>query len=266
MVYKGENMSGVNGISSIDNKNTNYNINTSNKTTSKTSFSSFLGETKSLDAIFEQAAKEYNVPVNLLKAIGKAESNFDPNAVSRCGAQGVMQLMPATAAELGVTDSFDAEQNIMGGAKYISQLLKKYDGNTSLALAAYNAGSGNVAKYGGIPPFEETQNYVKKVSAYMNQEVTAGNITTTGNSTTTGAASVAPSVTTRSTLPSYHIINKEDKESYLQELDHLFSYEDYLAFLEKFLDESTNLIKEEDNNLLASKSILYNGAVMSLFK
>ena len=81
---------------------------------------------------------------------------------------GVMQLMPATAESLGVTNAFDAYQNIMGGAKYISSLLTKYNGDVSLALAAYNAGSGNVAKYGGIPPFTETQNYVSKVIGYYN--------------------------------------------------------------------------------------------------
>ena len=86
-----------------------------------------------------------------------------------------MQLMPTTAQSLGVTNSYDARQNIMGGAKYISSLLSKYNGDTSLALAAYNAGSGNVAKDGGIPPFAETQNYVKKVMAYMGESVSIPN-------------------------------------------------------------------------------------------
>lgn len=121
----------------------------------------------SLESIFEKAAKTYNVDVELLKAMAKAESGFDPNATSKSGAMGIMQLMPATAKGLGVTDAYDPEQNIMGGAKYIASLLEKYDGNVSYALAAYNAGSGNVDKYGGIPPFEETQNYVTKILGYL---------------------------------------------------------------------------------------------------
>lgn len=129
---------------------------------------------RSMDAIFEEAAKLYDVPVNLLMAMGKAESGFDADAVSPAGAQGVMQLMPATARSLGVDDPFDARSNIMGGAKYISQKLKQYNGNIDLALAAYNAGSGNVAKYGGVPPFTETRNYIKRIKGYMNTDLTTG--------------------------------------------------------------------------------------------
>ena len=102
-------------------------------------FSSYLPTTASLDQIFEEASRTYNVPKNLIKAIAKAESDFNPNATSGAGAQGIMQLMPATARELGVTDAYDPYQNIMGGTKYISQMLAKYDGNITLALAAYNA-------------------------------------------------------------------------------------------------------------------------------
>lgn len=134
-------------------------------------FSSQLNEqlktTTSLETIFEKAAQTYGVDVELLKAMAKAESDFDPNATSRSGAMGIMQLMPGTAKELGVADAYDPEQNIMGGAKYIASLLEKYDGNVSYALAAYNAGSGNVDKYDGIPPFEETQNYVTKILGYL---------------------------------------------------------------------------------------------------
>lgn len=129
---------------------------------------------ESMDAIFDEAAALFDVPANLLKAIGKAESGFDANAVSYVGASGVMQLMPATAEMLGVTDVFDARSNIMGGAKYISDKLKEYDGDIDLALAAYNAGSGNVAKYGGVPPFPETQNYIRKIREYMGEEISTG--------------------------------------------------------------------------------------------
>lgn len=129
---------------------------------------------ESMDAIFQEAANTYGVSVNLLKAVGMAESNFNQYAQSGAGAQGVMQLMPATAAGLGVTDPFDARQNIMGGAKLLSQNLSMYGGNIDLALAAYNAGPGNVAAYGGVPPFAETQNYVAKVKQYMGSELTAG--------------------------------------------------------------------------------------------
>lgn len=128
--------------------------------------SSASQDSTELDSIFERAANRYGVPLNLLKAVAKTESNYNPNAVSRCGAQGVMQLMPSTAKGLGVEDPLDAEQNIMGGAKYLSQKLNMYDGNVELALASYNAGSGNVAKYGGVPPFKETQNYIKRVLSY----------------------------------------------------------------------------------------------------
>lgn len=128
-------------------------------------------EAVSMDDIFMRAAETYQIPVNLVKAVAKTESNFNPDAVSCCGAQGVMQLMPSTAAGLGVTDPFDAEQNIMGGAKYLSQMMDRYGGDMKLTLAAYNAGAGNVAKYGGVPPFKETQAYVERVMGYMGEEL-----------------------------------------------------------------------------------------------
>lgn len=134
--------------------------------TNSSSDAAALSCSSELDAYFTEAAEAYGVDVNLLKAIAKAESNFNPDATSSAGAMGIMQLMPSTAESLGITDAYNAYDNIMGGAKIISQNLEKYDGDLSLALAAYNAGSGNVDKYGGIPPFTETQNYVKKVMAY----------------------------------------------------------------------------------------------------
>lgn len=144
-----------------------------------TSFSSVLDsvqQSTSLDAMFQKASQTYGVPLNLLKAVAKAESDFDPTVVSTAGAQGIMQLMPGTAKSLGVSDPFDAEQNIMGGAKYLGQLLRKYEGDETLAVAAYNAGTGNVKKYGGIPPFKETQKYVQKVMKLSGSELTAGTV------------------------------------------------------------------------------------------
>jgi soluble lytic murein transglycosylase-like protein len=116
------------------------------------------------DALFQEASRQHGVPFSLLKAVCLAESGMNANAVSKAGAQGLMQLMPATARDLGVTDSFDPAQNINGGAQYLAAQYKRFH-SYRLALAAYNAGPGAVKHHKGIPPFEETQAYVPKVMA-----------------------------------------------------------------------------------------------------
>jgi hypothetical protein len=126
-----------------------------------------------IENVIDDASRKYDVNPNLIRAVIKAESNFNPNVVSSAGAMGIMQLMPATAEGMGVEDPFDIVQNINAGVKLIRGHLDNYDGDLSLALAAYNAGSGNVRKYGGVPPFTETQNYIVKVNQYF-KEYSAG--------------------------------------------------------------------------------------------
>ena len=195
------------------------------KTTGGTSFSGMLQRAasssggKSLDDIFDEASQKYHVPKKLLKAVAKAESGFQTDAVSSCGAEGVMQLMPSTAAALGVANPFDAEQNVMGGAQYLSGFLNKY-GDQKLALAAYNAGSGNVAKYGGIPPFAETRNYVQKVLGYAGEDTALpeGSVSSFGVSGSSGDGSESADTAGNTAVSSP------------------FTFDDYQAFLQIFLD------------------------------
>jgi len=119
--------------------------------------------------IFIEASKKFGVSYDLLTAMAQQESGFNKDAVSKTGAMGIMQIMPETAKALGLEHPYDAYENIMAGAKYISQKLKQYKGNLDKALAAYNAGSSVVERYGGVPPYGETRSYVKNVKAIMSR-------------------------------------------------------------------------------------------------
>lgn len=120
-------------------------------------------DTSAFDDLIKTKAGKYELDHNLVKAVVEAESGFNPTAVSPKGAQGLMQLMPGTAAQLGVSDPFDPEQNVEAGTRYLREMLDSFEGSTELALAAYNAGPARVLWYGDIPPFEETRNYVHQV-------------------------------------------------------------------------------------------------------
>lgn len=118
-----------------------------------------------IENIIENISEKHGMSSKLVKALIKQESGFNPNAVSKAGAKGLMQLMPSTAKNLGVTDVSDPIQNVDGGVRYLKSMMNKYNGNLILALAAYNAGPGAVDKYSGVPPYKETQNYVKNILA-----------------------------------------------------------------------------------------------------
>jgi soluble lytic murein transglycosylase-like protein len=122
---------------------------------------------KAYDDIIEEAAAKYDMDSNLIRAVMQAESAFHPYVVSRAGAEGLMQLMPDLADEMGVDNAFDPRDNIMGGVRYLKRLLDYHDGDLDLALASYNAGPGNVERYGGVPPFEETRNYIRTIKGVL---------------------------------------------------------------------------------------------------
>lgn len=124
---------------------------------------------KDYDDIIHKASKRYGVDVSLIKAVIKAESDFNQHAVSSKGAQGLMQLMPGTADEMEVDDAFDAKDNIHGGTRYLSLMLERFNKDMRLALAAYNAGPEKVTEYRGIPPYEETKTFINRVLSYYRQ-------------------------------------------------------------------------------------------------
>lgn len=119
------------------------------------------------DTTIVEAAKKFDVDAALVSAVIKAESDFNPREMSNKGARGLMQLMPSTAARFGVTNSFDPVANIYGGVRYLRWLLETFEGNADLAVAAYNAGEGNIWKYNGVPPFRETINYIHRIAKHV---------------------------------------------------------------------------------------------------
>lgn len=268
----------VNSISS--NKNINgTKKNGSSSVNGGSSFQSYLGESRELDAIFQKAAKKYGIDVNFLKSVARVESNFRSNAVSCVGAVGIMQLMPRTAKGLGVKNSYDPEQNIMGGAKLLSQLMKKYNGDLEMTLAGYNAGSGNVQKYGGVPPWKSVHNYIKKVlgfykksesgstsnvvgaSAQSKTAVPVANTSTASVSNTNVTAAYQAAGAVNSTdqltamLDALHLVSEDKKE----ELDEIFSYEKYLKFIEIYFDqqdEKKDKEKEDSNSVIGTATQL----------
>jgi soluble lytic murein transglycosylase-like protein len=129
------------------------------------------------DDIIREAAAKYGVDPDLVRAVVRTESEFDPRARSAAGAEGLMQLMPVLQRELGVRHPFDPRENIFGGVKYLSRLLERHEGNVDLALASYNAGPRNVARYRGVPPFKETRGYVHKIQGLLDAADAAGGAT-----------------------------------------------------------------------------------------
>jgi soluble lytic murein transglycosylase-like protein len=159
--------------------------------------------------MIEQAAARYGIDPSVLYGLIEQESGFDPSATSGAGAQGLTQLMPSTAASLGVTEPLDPTQSIEGGARYLSGLLRQFGGNTADALAAYNAGPGAVEQYGGVPPYPETQQYVAKVlgyaASYSQSGQDAGALPST-TSAVTGATATAAATTAPTATPSEAIV------------------------------------------------------------
>ncbi len=204
---------------------------------------------RTLEDIFKDVSEEYDVPLPLLKAVAQAESGFDTNAVSSCGASGIMQLMPKTAEGLGVEDVFDPEQNITGGAKMLAYLLDDYNGDTTLALAAYNAGIGAVAKYGGVPPYEETRNYIKKINDILEGGLEADLSYIAVNNSDKTAQKNAQRPAQTVSVHGNDIPVRISSDTTVS--DDIFSYDDYLRFVEiymKMLGTTIGEITEEENS------------------
>ncbi len=138
-------------------------LNENNKTTESIEKTTFKNSRENIENLIDKYAQKNDLDPDFIKAVVKQESGFNPDAKSKCGAMGLMQLMPQTAKGLGVIDAFDPEQNIDGGTRYLKSMMNRFNNDPKLALAAYNAGPAAVQRYGDIPPYKETQNYVKNI-------------------------------------------------------------------------------------------------------
>lgn len=290
----------IDGLGYIDETTYNPNLVTSVKQDNTVNFDNILAtetailnskdkKTLSLDEIFKEAANKYNVSEDMLKAIAYHESRYQTDATSYAGAQGIMQLMPSTAKALGVDNAYDPYQSIMGAAKLLKQLSNMYDGNESLMLAAYNAGSGNVEKYGGIPPFKETQNYVAKVLNTMKSGTTVTNnsayiINDDGTSSATNAPYSAfgsqPTVgNILSGITGSDLTEATDSFYRDSNLDDIFSYSDYellMTYFQNMLEIISSIGETgsdsndtSDDSLadlfrLGGSNILYNQSTINL--
>lgn len=269
----------IQGIGYVDDINTAYSVSstTQPQSTPKTSFDSLLtaeseklnnqGTTYNLDDIFKEAAETYNVSYDLLKAIAYTESRFRADATSSSGAMGIMQLMPSTASSLGVTDAYDPYQNIMGGAKLLHTLSDMYDGNQTLMIAAYNAGSGNVAKYGGVPPFQETQNYVSKVLDALSSAVNVPNTATYANAAafTNAATTVATTSTAATATVNYAGMLGSNLLYRTGSQKNTLSYQEY-ELLMTYFDTMMDIISSIGETDSDSSSSLEDDSLSDLFK
>ena len=240
-----------------------------------------------LEGIFQKMADKYDVPLDLLKAVAEVESDFRMDVVSKSGAVGVMQLMPKTAEALGVTNIYDPEQNIEGGAKYLAGALDYFNGDVALAVAAYNAGYGAVERAGGIPPYEQTQNYVKKIydvlSAGSETDV-VGTVTVpkTNNLELTDTDNVLSDLS--DTLKKmYSVVLGRNADGREMTLTEYISYENYMRLLDEFNEilqricfqdgdnDSENKLSSNSNDsdlsaLYEATSSIYSARAQSLLK
>ncbi len=220
-------------------------------------------KTYDLKSIFKEASEKYNVSYDLLTAIAWHESRFQPDVTSWAGAMGLMQLMPDTAKAMGVSNAYDPYENVMGAAKLLSKLSEMYDGDQTLTLAAYAAGTGSVAKYNGVPPYGETQEFVKTITEMVNK----GNIEVPDKTVT----STVPNATNTENILSEEAANAlaTDKETTYQNfynqtgLDNILSYQQYqmlMYYFENMLSIISNMMQDDtdtDTSMFGS-SILGN--------